>query len=204
MVFPASSRLQSGVIVVPQLKHAMANELVSPLSSPLPSATVALPRAEAETTVALAPSPAPAPAPASSFLTCMDFCPPPEAAWLLAFVRSSCGAFSNVFFATTLLLNAGHPLHAAAPPVPLHRPSPLQLPSSSLATTIVFGGRFKFTGLWELLDLKYKPQALQMRVPSGALLHKGVFVVPQFEHCWPSSGAVDDSCGDVWVECCCC
>lgn len=88
---------------------------------------------------------------------------------------------------TTRLLYAGHPLHACDPPVPLHRPSPLHEPWSFFVMAAVVGGRFKCTGRWLLFDRRYNPHALQINVPSGARRQSGVLVVPQFEHCCPSS-----------------
>lgn len=149
MVFPASSLRHKGVIVDPQLKHAMAKGSFS-------GDVVAV-----------------------GDRVFSGVCEP--------FTSAS---FSSLFASrlrTTRLLYAGHPLHATAPPVPLHLPSPLHDPSSALTIGIVFGGLFKFTGRWLLLDRRYNPHALHINVPSGALLQSGVFVVPQLEHCWPFS-----------------
>lgn len=101
--------------------------------------------------------------------------------------RSLDTSFVSSRFITTRLLYAGQPLQATDPPVPLHLPSPLHDPCSVFVIAVVLGGLFKFTGRWLLLDLRYKPHALHISVPSGALLQSGVLVVPQFEHCWPSS-----------------
>lgn len=41
------------------------------------------------------------------------------------------------------------------------------------------GGRLKLVGRGAFRVLKYNPQALQIVLPSGDLLHRGVLVVPQ-------------------------
>lgn len=92
MVLPASSRRHKGVIVLEQLKHAMAMQSSSSLAG------------------------------------------------------AGTGLVVSSALITTRLLNAGQPLHAVAPPVPLQRPSPLHEPSSSGRIATVLGRRFKFTG----------------------------------------------------------
>lgn len=54
----------------------------------------------------------------------------------------------------------------------------------STTIVVVWGGRFKWTGRDMFLALRYNPHALQMMEPSGARLHNGVWVVPQFEQTW--------------------
>lgn len=102
-----------------------------------------------------------------------------------------------------LLLYAGQPLHPSAPPVPLHRPPPGQLPlgvcsavtyvapltldepdwapfpadlSAALGVPLatILRGRFRFVGLAAFRAFRYKPHALHMVAPCGDLLHSGV------------------------------
>lgn len=106
----------------------------------------------------------------------------------------------------TLLLYAGQPLHPSAPPVPLQRPPPGQVPDGEQSSVTyvapgTFGnsgvlflakdffgmrsrllccGRMRLIGRGAFLDFWYKPQALQMVAPAGDLLQSGVSLVPQF------------------------
>lgn len=109
----------------------------------------------------------------------------------------------------TRLLYAGQPLQPSAPPVPLHRPPPGQVPFGvwSAATYLapaacwtacglaslgdvepvadcdplgtIVGGRFRLVGRAAFLAFRYRPHALQMVAPWGDLRQRGVRLVPQ-------------------------
>lgn len=181
ILWPCSSRLHSGVIVVPQLWHAIT------------TAALASWLCEAATSISLGLS---TPSPSIVLLATLWGwkAPPPPMTVLLAI----------------LLLYAGHPLQPTAPPIPLQRPPPGHVPrgiseaascfaaadeldavapcelllatgedlSGCILDTVV-GGLFKLVGRAAFLAFRYRPQALQMVAPCGDLRQRGVRLVPQ-------------------------
>lgn len=109
----------------------------------------------------------------------------------------------------TRLLYAGQPLQPSAPPVPLQRPPPGQVPvgvcsADTYVAPMILGvgldpdaelpllgvgrgapeattpgGFLRLVGRDVFLALRYSPQALHIVAPWGDRLHRGVRVVPQ-------------------------
>lgn len=123
ILFPTSSLLQRGVVLVPQFAQLSAPTAALTFLPPtlLTAATVPVASGLAPSALALGDAPSPATGDAAAAGGA-------EAASGFVDAAMTSAAFSILDDTAMALLKVGHPEHAVVPPVPSHRPSPGHVP----------------------------------------------------------------------------